>query len=681
MITSKKRAFIGPLVSQTIITLIASWLLASTLMNLTNWNTPSYFSLKHAGLEGLLPLLIYFIAFTGLLYLFVRKVSGHVKGIDLEGRILFLSWCLFALSAMQRFQYTMPAVSLLLINLTALILARAIFFSAFMRRWLPDIMLSLIGLFMMIINLLVIPWTDAKEMLISGTYADSAVPLILVFIALILAFGIILNTKAASISKGRMVTIIAIFAMLLQIFLSGRILYARFETLSTPTYDFNLFAQMFHNMAETFKSMTTLERNTLLSHFRIHLSPVYYLMLPFFMLIRTPATLNVLQAVIVGSGMIPMILIARHLRLGAKIQIAFSSIYLFSAALITSGFYDLHENCFLVPFLLWLILAIEKKNRPGMLLFTILTLSVKEDAALYIWALSAFIIIERKMVKAGLAMFFASGAYFAGAVRYLNSFGEGAMTGRFVNLIGIPEWSLLAVPYAVVRNPGFILSKVLAGEKLGYIIQMMSPLAFMPLFSRKLSRWILVVPFILMNLMVDYQYQYDMRFQYNYGSYVLLLYMALLFVKDQTEASKESGEGKENKASKFSRIAVNFLLATAISSGILISTVYLAAYEHYPRMLEANKATLTSMKQAMDEIPEGSSVLATCYLTGYLSDREVLYDIDYNLEGSTYFKADYIVIDLRPAYKGDHESLVPMFLSDGYEILTMEKDEILILRR
>jgi hypothetical protein len=184
-----------------------------------------------------------------------------------------------------------------------------------------------------------------------------------------------------------------------------------------------------------------------------------------------------------------------------------------------------------------------------------------------------------------------------------------------------------------------------------------------------------------MNLMVDYQYQYDMRFQYNYGSYVLLLYMALLFVKDQTEASKESGEGKANKASNFSRIAVNFLLATAISSGILISTVYLAAYEHYPRMLEANKATLTSMKQAMDEIPEGSSVLATCYLTGYLSDREVLYDIDYNLEGSTYFKADYIVIDLRPAYKGDHESLVPMFLSDGYEILTMEEDEILILRR
>ncbi|WP_023387193.1 DUF2079 domain-containing protein [Youngiibacter fragilis] len=681
MTTDKNRALYGPAVSQTIITLIASWLMASTVMNLINWNTPSYFSLENAGLEGLLPLLLFWITFTGLLLLIVRKASVRAKGIDIAGRLLFMSWILLALSAMQRFVYLVPAASFLLVNLTSLMLARGIFFSALRKRQLPDMTLCLFGLLMIIINLLVIPWEDAVASLFSGASLDTVIPFVVICIALILALVIIINVKSDSFNKGRMVTVVAITAMLIQVFLSGRILYARFETLSTPTYDFNLFAQMFHNMAETFKPVTTLERNTLLSHFRIHLSPVYYLMLPFFTLIRTPATLNVLQAVIVGSGMVPMVLIARHFRLEAGVQMAFSIIYLFSAALMTSGFYDLHENCFLVPFLLLLILAIEKRNRPGMLIFTLLTLSVKEDAALYVWTLSAFIIFERKMVREGLAMLFTSGAYFIGAVRYLNRFGEGAMTGRFEKLIGVPEWSLLAVPYAVVRNPGFILSKVLAREKLGYIIQMLSPLGFMPLFTRKLSRWVLIVPFLLMNLMVDYQYQYDMRFQYNYGSYVLLLYMALLFVKDQADAAEGSREGKANKASGFSRIAISFLMATAISSGILVSSIYLAAYEHYPRMLEANKDTLTSMKHAMDEIPEGSSVLATCYLTGYLSDREAIYDIDYNLEGSTYFKADYIAIDLRPAYKGDHESIVPMFLSDGYEILTMEEDEILILKR
>ena len=666
--------------NQKLMTIMASWLLASTLMNWINRNTPIYFSVRYAGLEGLLPLALSWIAFTGLFLLIINMASKIANGNDLAGRLLFLSWIAFSSSVMLRLKFTIPAATLLILNLTSLILARDIFFSAWKSRWLPDILLSISGLALVSFNIYVIPWEDTRNRLLAGYDADTIVPLLFVYIAILLALTIIFNTKSAFLSNDRTVSVVVIFAMLIQIFLSGRILYARYETLSTPTYDFNLFAQMFHSMAQKLQPITTLERNMPLSHFRVHLSPVYYLMLPFYLFFRTPAALNVLQAVIVGSGMIPMILIARHFRLAAKVQIAFSLIYLFSAALITSGFYDLHENCFLVPFLLWLILSIEKKSNFGMIVFTLLTLSIKEDAALYIWALAAFIIFDRKMLKQGLAMFFASGAYFIGAIRYLNNFGEGAMTGRFEGLIAIPKWSLLAVPYAVIRNPGFILSKVFAEEKLGYIIQMMSPLAFMPLLSRKLTRLILLIPFLLMNLMVDYQYQYDMRFQYNYGSYILLFYMALLFMKDQTETAQVSEEENTTKKSACRNMAANSLLAIAMTSGILISTVHLSVYEHYPNRLETSKASITSMKQVMDQIPDESSVLATCYLTGYLSDRDTLYDLDYNLVDGSYFRADYIVIDLRPAYRGDHETLLPMFISDGYELVTKNEDEILLMK-
>ncbi|MBP1917987.1 DUF2079 domain-containing protein [Youngiibacter multivorans] len=667
--------------NQKLLTIIASWLLASTLMNWIYRNTPTYFSVKHAGLDGLLPLTLSWLTFTGLFLLIINKASKIADGKDLAGRLLFMSWLLFSSSVMLRLKFTIPAATLLIVNLTSLILARDIFFSAIRTSWLPDKLLSISGIAMVSFNLYVIPWEDTKNRLFSGSEAGTLVPLLLVYIAIILALMIVFNMKSSFLNNDRTVVAVVIIAMLLQIFLSGRILYARYETLSTPTYDFNLFAQMFHSMAEKLQPITTLERNMPLSHFSIHLSPVYYLMLPFYLLFRTPATLNVLQAIIVGSGMIPMVLIARHFRLKSNLQTALSLIYLFSAALMTSGFYDLHENCFLVPFLLWLILSIEKKNSLGMTVFTLLTLSVKEDAALYIWALAAFIIFDRKMVKQGLAMLFASGAYFIGAIRYLNNSGEGAMTGRFEGLIGVPEWSLLSVPYSVIRNPGFILSKVFAEEKLAYIIQMMSPLAFMPLLSRKLTRWILLIPFLLMNLMVDYQYQYDMRFQYNYGSYILLFYMALLFVKDHTDTEQMSGVEKTIRKPTCRNMAISSLLAIAMTSGILISAAHLAQYEHYPRKLEASKASLDSMKNVMDQIPDESSVLATCFLTGYLSGRDTLYDIDYNLVDGTYFRADYIVMDLRPDYKGDHETLLPMFISDGYELMIMNEDEILLLKR
>jgi hypothetical protein len=127
-------------------------------------------------------------------------------------------------------------------------------------------------------------------------------------------------------------------------------------------------------------------------------------------------------------------------------------------------------------------------------------------------------------------------------------------------------------------------------------------------------------------------------------------------------------------------MAANSLLAIAMTSGILISTVHLAAYEHYPNRLETSKASITSMKQVMDQIPDESSVLATCYLTGYLSDRDTLYDLAYNLVDGSYFRADYIVIDLRPASRGEHETLLPMFISDGYELVTKNEDEILLMK-
>ena len=80
---------------------------------------------------------------------------------------------------------------------------------------------------------------------------------------------------------------------------------------ATPTYDFGIFAQMFHSMKTNGLPMTTLERDGLLSHFHVHVSPIYYLMLPFYMLIPHPATLQVMQAAVLASAVVPLWLLGR----------------------------------------------------------------------------------------------------------------------------------------------------------------------------------------------------------------------------------------------------------------------------------------------------------------------------------------------------------------------------------
>ena len=76
----------------------------------------------------------------------------------------------------------------------------------------------------------------------------------------------------------------------------------RYKTFNSPVYDFGIFAQMFHSMKTTGLPMTTVERDGLLSHFRVHMSPIYYLMLPVYCLVPRPETLQVLQAAVMASA-------------------------------------------------------------------------------------------------------------------------------------------------------------------------------------------------------------------------------------------------------------------------------------------------------------------------------------------------------------------------------------------
>lgn len=50
----------------------------------------------------------------------------------------------------------------------------------------------------------------------------------------------------------------------------------RVYSFGTPSYDFGIFSQMYYNMKESGFPMTTIERDGPLSHFCVHVSPIYY---------------------------------------------------------------------------------------------------------------------------------------------------------------------------------------------------------------------------------------------------------------------------------------------------------------------------------------------------------------------------------------------------------------------
>ena len=408
----------------------------------------------------------------------------------------------------------------------------------------------------------------------------------------------------------------------------------RIYSFSTPTFDFGIFAQMFHSMKTTGLPITTVERDGPLSHFAVHVSPIYYLLLPFYALVPIPATLQVLQAVVLASAVIPLWKIGKHHGLSPLPRMLSCFILLFYPAYAGGTSYDIHENAFLTPLILWLLYGMDRRNGWITGLSALLTLMVKEDAAVYVAVIALYLLLravlrgkKRWDLIAGALLLAGSLLWFGAVTAYLSGSGDGVMTYRYDNFIYDDSSSLMTVIKAVLLCPMKAVFECVDPEKLEFIALTLLPLAGLPLITRRYDRYILLIPYILVNLMSDYQYQHDIFFQYTYGSTACLIYLTVVNLADMKLPWQRMGA-----------------VAAALAVGIgCFSAQILPKALRYPTYCLTYTDYYDSLREVLDTVPEGASVAATTFFTTELSRRDVLYDIRYASKEHT-LSCDYMAI-------------------------------------
>lgn len=408
----------------------------------------------------------------------------------------------------------------------------------------------------------------------------------------------------------------------------------RIYSFSTPTFDFGIFAQMFHSMKTTGLPITTVERDGPLSHFAVHVSPIYYLLLPFYALVPIPATLQVLQAVVLASAVIPLWKIGKHHGLSPLPRMLACLMLLFYPAYAGGTSYDIHENAFLTPLILWLLYGMDRRNGWITGLSALLTLMVKEDAAVYVAVIALYLLLravlrgkKRWDLIAGALLLAGSLLWFGAVTAYLSGSGDGVMTYRYDNFIYDDSSSLVTVIKAVLLCPMKAVFECVDPEKLEFIALTLLPLAGLPLITRRYDRYILLIPYILVNLMSDYQYQHDIFFQYTYGSTACLIYLTVVNLADMKLPWQRMGA-----------------VAAALAVGIgCFSAQILPKALRYPTYCLTYTDYYDSLREVLDTVPEGASVAATTFFTTELSRRDVLYDIRYASKEHT-LSCDYMAI-------------------------------------
>lgn len=421
----------------------------------------------------------------------------------------------------------------------------------------------------------------------------------------------------------------------------------RYYTYSAPNYDFGIFCNMFYNMSKNGSAVTTCERDTLLSHFAVHISPIFYLILPFYWLFSSPVTLAVVQPVVVFSAVIPIYLLAKHFNLSKNATTLFTISFALYAPLSTGCFYDLHENCFLVPLLLWMFYFFEKDNKILTFIFMFGVLFVKEDAFVYILIFALYIIVSRKKYLTGTIMAFSACGYFLLCCFLLTKYGTGIMASRYGNLS--QSGSLFDAAKTILINPGYAIGEMLetkdeSAEKIFYLVKLFCPLAFIPFMSKDFTRYILILP-IFINLLTKYTYQYDITFQYTFGICTFLFYLSVLNLSEKNTES-------QNKLTFLSFIASIMLFVMIV---VPKSAAYMEKYY-------ANHEQYAKITQALEIIPEEAEVTASTYFLPHIANRDVIYEDEYHDKPTT----EYFVLDTsRSVAKGREK----MYLDAGYVLI------------
>ncbi len=287
----------------------------------------------------------------------------------------------------------------------------------------------------------------------------------------------------------------------------------RHFTFATHALDLGYYVQLVWNLARGAGPYVSLPE---MHAWGDHLSPIMYLFVPAFWIAPGPVALLVAQSVALALGGIAVFGLARA-RLGdERPAAAFALLYLVNPSLHGINVRDFHAAALAIPLLLAAFWAVEARRPWLALLPAALTLLCREDAALPVIGLGAWMAVAQRLRLAGAATAVTALALLVADVRWLIPAYRGepySHLGRYAHLGG----SLTEIVASVVLHPLRTLGTLLTGGRAIYLAAMLAPLAFLPL----LGGWDLlgVLPALAQNLLSADRVLYGFRAQYQ--AYVL----------------------------------------------------------------------------------------------------------------------------------------------------------------
>jgi uncharacterized membrane protein len=390
---------------------------------------------------------------------------------------------------------------------------------------------------------------------------------------------------------------------------------------------------------------------------RDHATFSVYALLPIYALHPAASTLLVLQCLLLGLGAIPLYRFAAR-RLSPPLAVLVTLSYLVYPPMHGAQFFDFHFQPVAAAFILAAIDAFDARRMRLFWVFFVIALGCREDVSIGFAILGLFLVLAGYRTREGAVVAAVSAVYFV-ALRFfiMPAVGAWGFSDIYKDLIPAGESGFGPVVKTLVTNPLYTLRTLLTPEKLRYALQIVAPLAFLPLRRRWLAVWL--IPGAILTLLTT-GYGPTLDIGYHYGAdfvpYVfpaVVLALAALGGATGPGMTADPTEGTTTTATTRRRAAAATL--------VLASLVATAAWGAFPprRVFHSSYGVISfapptaqerrrgkALDEAMRLVPKKAILAASDRELSHVSNRIECWNLAVGTQGADY--ALYTKIDPIP---------------------------------
>jgi len=334
-----------------------------------------------------------------------------------------------------------------------------------------------------------------------------------------------------------------------------------------------------------------------------HADLILLMLVPFYWIWSDVRVLLISQTFALALGALPIYWLAKDKLKNRWLSLVFPLSYLLYPALQWSNWDDFHPDTFATPLILFSFYFLTKKKYTPFAIFTFLTLLVKEEMALTVFALGIYIFF-RYSRKLGIVTSLFSLSWFIFLIYIFIPYFNPKGFIYFTRVYGTGGSGIIGLLF----NPGLLFS-LLTRERLLYLFQLLVPVAFLPLLS--LSTFAISIPALATNLLSALGYQYMIRYHYT------VLITPIVFI------STIYAFAKIKRPDHLRSLALVLLLASFVSNVYLSPSPISKSFNQgiWAKPTDRHKI----IRQAMSLIPKDGAVSAHYLFVPHLSQREKIY--------------------------------------------------------